>query len=242
MFKEAMIPPSSAPSASGRDTPTAENADILTKENTALEQPSFMAKKISSQKPVGSQKNHSSTQKADVASFFDDLLESKNEWDFFSCFDLTPCFDLDDTQLENSFLEKQRTLHPDQFIGDVDTQDKAEKAFSNLVHAYETLKNPLNRAKILFKNHKLWPLPQDPVVLEELLEWEENLRENPSLRPLLEQKKTDSFQALSHAFKQQNLKEAATFFMRWRALERLLSADEKAAPALQQAFTPFEET
>ena len=77
-------------------------------------------------------------------------------------------------ELEDRFLSLQTELHPDRFIH-ASGEDRltAEKKFAQVVWAYGEIQNPLNRIEHILKIKGAWPAPQDPEILEELLELQE---------------------------------------------------------------------
>ena len=77
-------------------------------------------------------------------------------------------------ELEDRFLELQVQFHPDRLIhASEDERLKAEERFAQIVWAHGEIENPLDRIEHLLKIKKVWPAPQDPEILEELLELQE---------------------------------------------------------------------
>ncbi len=76
---------------------------------------------------------------------------SKNH---FALFDLEPQFQIDLTQLEQSFRALQAQVHPDKFSRGSDAERRLSMQCSTHVNeAYQTLKTPLNRARYLLSLH-----------------------------------------------------------------------------------------
>ena len=148
----------------------------------------------------------------------------------FKLFGVSPTFNLDPTWLDDSFLQKQIALHPDQFIKKPQEQKKAEKAFADIVQAYEVLKDPKLRAKMLFQQKGLWPVPHDPDILEELLEIEEDFARGTLSYLEIEEKEATAFEALAHAFEDNDWHAAGTAFMVWNALLRMQKSRENPPP------------
>jgi molecular chaperone HscB len=64
--------------------------------------------------------------------------------------DIIPAFDLDIKTLEASYFREQRNNHPDRFVGKPDAERMAAMQRSADINlAYETLKDPLKRARYL---------------------------------------------------------------------------------------------
>ncbi len=72
--------------------------------------------------------------------------------DFFALFSLPRQFDIDMAQLESRYIELQRQLHPDKFASK-SGQEKlsAQGRAVDVNTAYQTLKNPLQRAGYLLR-------------------------------------------------------------------------------------------
>ena len=132
---------------------------------------------------------------------------------------LVPAFDLPD--LEQRFLLLQRQEHPDLFIGDLGRQQEAEARFSRIVWAYELLKDPLKRAEYVFKEAGFWPIPQDPEILEELLEMEEQFLEGHLSPEQVHFLSCEAFKGLGVALRDGAFQEAAIYYLRWGTLRRL---------------------
>jgi curved DNA-binding protein CbpA len=132
---------------------------------------------------------------------------------------LVPAFDLPD--LEQRFLLLQRQEHPDLFIGDLCRQQEAEARFSRIVWAYELLKDPLKRAEYILKDAGFWPIPQDPEVLEELLEMEEQFLEGHLSPEHLHLLSCEALKGLGIALGDGAFQEAGTYYVRWGTLRRL---------------------
>lgn len=139
----------------------------------------------------------------------------------FQLFGLEPTFDIDETWLEDQFLKRQIELHPDQFYQEPAAQKEAEKSFAEVVQAYETLKNPKSRARLLFQQKGLWPVPHDPDVLDELLEIEEDYAKGTLSADDVAERTHEAFDALTEAFAEDDLHAAGTAFMVWNALIRI---------------------
>ena len=68
----------------------------------------------------------------------------------FTVFDLEQTYVLDMQILDKSYLKLQQLWHPDRFInGSTEEKEKAQTETVSLNQAYQTLKNPVLRAKVL---------------------------------------------------------------------------------------------
>lgn len=104
--------------------------------------------------------------------------------DHFTRLGFEPGFALDAADLDRRYFALQRQLHPDRFV----TKSARERAISqsqasSLNEAYETLKNPLERAVYLLKRMGIEIDPgdgvtiKDPALLMEAMEMREALSE-----------------------------------------------------------------
>ena len=76
--------------------------------------------------------------------------------DYFSLFNLPPSFTLDLSDLEQRYFAKQREFHPDRLIGKPAAERTKAISNSMLVNSgYNTLKDPLSRAKHLLELNKI---------------------------------------------------------------------------------------
>ncbi len=74
--------------------------------------------------------------------------------DFFSLFQLPPCFQLDLAQLEQAYRRLQTHVHPDKFAHLPENERRVSMQWSTHVNeAYQTLRKPLARARYLLTLH-----------------------------------------------------------------------------------------
>ncbi len=74
--------------------------------------------------------------------------------DYFELFGLAPAFSLDMPALESAWREMQSRVHPDRFAHLGDAEKRASLQWSSRVNeAWNTLRNPLNRATYLLSLH-----------------------------------------------------------------------------------------
>ena len=97
----------------------------------------------------------------------DKLLKLLN-MNCFEAFDLTPTFDIDKPSLQNKYQKLQKQFHPDNFVGESNSQQLlAVSVSAHINQAYTTLNSPLLLTLELLKLNNL----------------ELNLSENTSLAP-----------------------------------------------------------
>lgn len=111
--------------------------------------------------------------------------------DFFSLLGLLPAFDIDNQALETAYFKTQRQYHPDRFIGKPDAERRnALQLSADANQAYETLGDPLKRARYLLITHGIFVgTDKDTVkpsqeLLIEVMEWRESIDNAKSLTDL----------------------------------------------------------
>ena len=68
----------------------------------------------------------------------------------FELFNLTPAFNLDLAQLDRAYREVQMRVHPDKFVSAGSAEQRVAMQWATRANeAYQTLKNPLQRATYL---------------------------------------------------------------------------------------------
>lgn len=172
-------------------------------------------------------------------------LQPPGQLDHFARLGLPRAFAIDGQALERAYFAAQRRFHPDRFAG----RGAREKTFS-LQHAtlineaYETLRDPLARARYLLDLEGR-PLPgedgrtiADPTLLMEAMEWREALEETaPADLPALAAKlagDTGAVEAaLATAFAEHDLDAATREALRLSYLSKLgAELRRKAAPRI----------
>ena len=100
----------------------------------------------------------------------------------FEVLGLAPKFNLDPVELENAYFAAQRQWHPDRFVTK-SADEKAEAAVmsTQVNEAYQTLKNPLLRARALYVALKgaLPESSQSEALLHDMMSLQEKLIEDP---------------------------------------------------------------
>ena len=68
----------------------------------------------------------------------------------FDLFQIPQRFDIDQGQLDAAYRDVQGRVHPDRFVGATDTEKRVAMQWATRANeAYQTLKNPLKRARYL---------------------------------------------------------------------------------------------
>lgn len=167
-------------------------------------------------------------------------VQPPGQADHFQRLGLPRGFEIDTAALETSYFRMQRLLHPDRFA----TRTPKEKTLSqqqatSLNDAYETLKDPLDRAVYLAHLKGLDVLKEgcntlsDPVILMEAMEMREALAEAETADDLSAMTKhtqgeiADCESELSDAFAADDLDKAAALITRLKYLRKL--ADDTRA-------------
>jgi molecular chaperone HscB len=164
-------------------------------------------------------------------------VQAPGQADHFQRLGVERGFDVDVSAIEKTYFQMQRLLHPDRFA----TRTAKEKTLSqqqatSLNDAYETLKDPLERAVYLARLMGLNVLKEgcnaltDPVILMEAMEMREALAEAETAEDVGDVTKraqgeiTDCEAELSLAFKSGDLDAVGTLITRLKYLRKL--ADE----------------
>lgn len=164
-------------------------------------------------------------------------VQPPGQADHFQRLGVARTFDIDAAALEKAYFRMQRLLHPDRFA----TRTAKEKTLSqqqatSLNDAYETLKDPLERAAYLARLMGLNVLKEgcnaltDPVILMEAMEMREALAEAESADEVGDVTKraqgeiANCESELSEAFAAKDMDRAAVLITRLKYLRKL--ADE----------------
>jgi molecular chaperone HscB len=106
---------------------------------------------------------------------------------YFEIFNLPEQFDTNLKTLHERFSEIQKSVHPDRFASATKLEQQQSLLKSTKINeAYQTLKQPLLRAKYLIELHHqkdAAPLPTD--FLMQQMEWEEELEDISELTALI---------------------------------------------------------
>src|SRR5512135_1786364 len=103
--------------------------------------------------------------------------------DFFSVFTLPARFQIDSTAIEQSYRALQAQVHPDKFAHLTEAEKRLSMQWATRVNeGYQTLRNPLNRARYLLSLHSVdtqedsnTSMPTE--FLMQQMEWREALEE-----------------------------------------------------------------
>lgn len=109
---------------------------------------------------------------------------------YFETFGLPKVYDLDVKQLEQTFFNLQKTMHPDRYGQKSSTEQDFSRSNSTYLNvAYRTLKDPISRAKYLLQLEGVKALDErsktaDPALLMEVMELREEVEESGSAENL----------------------------------------------------------
>lgn len=106
----------------------------------------------------------------------------KEDLNPFEALGIETAFELDLAVLDKAYFARQTLVHPDRFVYHSEPEQKAASVqASSLNRAYETLKNPMLRAKALLKlrgidvSEEESKTVQNPKVLQEMIDLQEAL-------------------------------------------------------------------
>lgn len=152
----------------------------------------------------------------------------------FELFHLPVKFELDLAQLDRAFREVQTQVHPDKFVGASNAEQRVAMQWATRANeAYQTLKNPLKRAKYLCELHEVnletesnTAMPAD--FLMQQMEWREALEESKqdpdALLHLTEKVRNENerqMAKIAEQLKQHDFHEAAQSIRQLMFLEKL---------------------
>jgi molecular chaperone HscB len=151
-------------------------------------------------------------------------------------------FDLDLGELEQSFKNMQRKLHPDKFSISSEKEQEYSASQSSLInHAYQTLKNPRYRAEYMLDhvfntNVDEYTLPQE--FLLEMMELMEEISPDSDVPDAIllrrgaeiQQRMKQSQDLLAKSFAKQDVKEAQQHVAELNYLTRLYNTIHEQLP------------
>src|SRR5512135_2518203 len=116
------------------------------------------------------------------------MMQFDFQQDFFSLFTLPARFQIDSTALEQSYRALQAQVHPDKFAHLSEAERRLSMQWATRVNeGYQTLRNPLNRARYLLSLHGIdtqedsnTAMPAE--FLMQQMEWREALEETREAR------------------------------------------------------------
>lgn len=154
----------------------------------------------------------------------------------FEVLGLEASFEIEASDLDKAYFSRQALAHPDRFVYHSEPERQAASLeSSDLNHAYETLKNPLLRAKALIKLRGI-SLPgedekssHDTHVLEEMMDLQEALMNADSpqdfsqIEDQIQSRLKEVMDFLTNAFRQNQNEKLAEYFLRLRYLSKMKS-------------------
>jgi molecular chaperone HscB len=105
---------------------------------------------------------------------------------YFELFGLPPAFNIDLARLDQAYRQLQAEVHPDRFAAASDTERRRSLQWATHANeAYQTLKNPLDRARYLLQLHGVDTQEESntampPDFLMRQMEWREAIEEAQS--------------------------------------------------------------
>lgn len=154
---------------------------------------------------------------------------------FFSRLGITLSFDIDSMQLENSYLDLQKLLHPDLYVKKSEIEKNFAFKHSLLLNqAYETLRSPLKRSEYILSlndikvnSHDKHVIEADPALLNEIFELQSDIEETTNqkdLKQIMEQLQNDKnhiYDKLVTLFEKKDYLAAAHLTIKLQFLEKL---------------------
>ncbi len=157
---------------------------------------------------------------------------------YFNLFQLPAQFDLDEQKLEKTYRDLAARFHPDKFAAASTFEQKQAVMMSATINeAYQTLKNPIDRASYLLKAQNIEAdAPEHtafaPEFLMQQMEWRETLmdaqmaQDQAAIAALDEEilnEQQSLFAALNSAFAKKDYDNAAQLVRHGRFLNKLRS-------------------
>ncbi|WP_165088795.1 Fe-S protein assembly co-chaperone HscB [Neisseria yangbaofengii] len=157
---------------------------------------------------------------------------------YFDLFQLPVQFDLDEQKLEQTYRDLAARFHPDKFAAASAFEQKQAVMMSATINeAYQTLKNPIDRASCLLKAQNIEAdAPEHtafaPEFLMQQMEWRETLmdaqtEQNQAAIAVLDEEVRNEqqslFAALNSAFAKEDYDNAAQLVRHGRFLNKLRS-------------------
>jgi molecular chaperone HscB len=106
-----------------------------------------------------------------------------NTSNYFELFGMNPAFDIDVAILETNFRKIQSESHPDRFVTATSTEKLQSMQLATLANeAYQTLKQPANRAKYLLEQQGITAIAETNTAmpadfLMQQMEWREAMED-----------------------------------------------------------------
>lgn len=137
--------------------------------------------------------------------------------DAFALLSLSPVFDICLEKLARHYENAQARVHPD-LVGQGSAlwKNSCHALAVRLGQAYETLRHPVSRARLLLELNNLWPVPIFPDVAEEIWAWQET---QPTYEQI-QQRHADNLSQFAQAFHKgnaENMQRAYWWILRTQA-------------------------
>jgi len=154
------------------------------------------------------------------------FLENNAMLDPFVILGLEKSFALDIKFLEKAYFDAQKKTHPDQFVNATEEKKREAIQQSSLVNqAYLTLKDPLKRAEFLLKEVGINPLSHDPIVLEEVMGWREQVAAGKPIKQELIKTENTLSRELEGAFEKKDHEAVRRILYRLTYIQKLLKEE-----------------
>ncbi|EJN07047.1 Fe-S protein assembly co-chaperone HscB [Herbaspirillum sp. YR522] len=168
--------------------------------------------------------------------------------DHFALFQLPQCFAVDIKALEQAYHRVQSQAHPDKFVDASAAEKRVAMQWATRANeAYQTLKNPLKRARYLCELHGVDLQTESntsmaPAFLMQQMEWRETLDDARAQRDLdaLERLNTELLAARRAEVAQIEVLLEAAQYVETAQLVRQLMFLEKFASEIGDAFAMIE--
>lgn len=169
---------------------------------------------------------------------------------YFDLFGLPAAFNIDLARLDQAYRQLQAEVHPDRFASAADSERRKSLQWATHANeAYQTLKNPLNRARYLLQLQGIdtqeesnTAMPTD--FLMQQMEWREAIEEAQSAADVtaletlsreLQQESRDMQQSLSALLDDRNdYRNASETVRKLRFLDKVQAEIDQAIEALEE--------
>lgn len=141
---------------------------------------------------------------------------------------IDPSFNIDEEDLHEKYIEKQKKLHPDNFIEE-SQKEAASTLSSKLNNAYEIIKNPITRAKkyaeyVIGESIDESSIKTPQKLLFQAMEWQEMIEESSTKEAIEEVHKyaKNLFNKECHIFSQSKENDLIESYIRMKYINRFI--------------------